>query len=98
MTVHQRIEMRPDVMLGKPVIRGTRVTVELVPRELAEGITIEDLLDGSRSQPAEGPPGACCCGFRLGFALRSEPRSCSSSRPFGDRLLRSFVTAEQQPL
>jgi len=24
MTVHQRIEMRPDVMVGKPVIRGTR--------------------------------------------------------------------------
>jgi uncharacterized protein (DUF433 family) len=46
MTVHQRIEMRPDVMLGKPVVRGTRVTVELVLRKLAEGITIEDLLDG----------------------------------------------------
>jgi uncharacterized protein (DUF433 family) len=46
MTVHQRIEMRPDVMLGKPVIRGTRVTVELVLRKLAEGITIEHLLDG----------------------------------------------------
>ena len=46
MTVHQRIEMRPDVMLGKPVIRGTRVTVELVLRKLAEGLTPEDLLDG----------------------------------------------------
>jgi uncharacterized protein (DUF433 family) len=46
MTVHQRIEMRSDVMVGKPVIRGTRVTVELVLRKLAEGITIEDLLDG----------------------------------------------------
>jgi len=46
MTVHQRIEMRPDVMVGKPVIRGTRVTVELVLRKLAEGSTIEDLLDG----------------------------------------------------
>ncbi len=46
MTVHQRIEMRPDVMLGKPVIRGTRVTVELVLRKLAEGITLDDLLDG----------------------------------------------------
>ncbi|MEW5981820.1 MAG: DUF433 domain-containing protein [Acidobacteriota bacterium] len=46
MTVYQRVEMRPDVMLGKPVIRGTRVTVELLLRKLAEGSTIEDLLDG----------------------------------------------------
>ena len=45
MTVHPRVEMRPDVMLGKPVIRGTRVTVELVLRKLAEGTTQADLLD-----------------------------------------------------
>jgi uncharacterized protein (DUF433 family) len=45
MTVHPRIEMRPDVMLGKPVIRGTRVTVELVLRKLAQGMTVDDLLD-----------------------------------------------------
>ncbi|MCD6238517.1 MAG: DUF433 domain-containing protein [Thermotogae bacterium] len=32
-------------MLGKPVIRGTRIPVELVIRKLAEGATIEDLLD-----------------------------------------------------
>ena len=45
MTVHDRIEMRPDVMLGKPVIRGTRVTVELVLRKLAEGLNPSELLD-----------------------------------------------------
>jgi uncharacterized protein (DUF433 family) len=45
MTVHQRVEMRPDVMLGKPVIRDTRVTVELVLRKLAEGVTLDGLLD-----------------------------------------------------
>jgi len=45
MTVHQRVEIRPDVMLGKPVIRGTRVTVELVLRKLAEGMTQTELLD-----------------------------------------------------
>ena len=33
------------VMLGKPTIRGTRITVELVLRKLAEGATIEDLMD-----------------------------------------------------
>jgi uncharacterized protein (DUF433 family) len=41
----ERIEINPDVMQGKPVIRGTRVTVELLLRKLAEGATIPDLLD-----------------------------------------------------
>jgi len=41
----ERIEINPAIMLGKPVIRGTRIPVELVLRKLAEGATIEDLLD-----------------------------------------------------
>jgi len=40
-----RIEINPKVMLGKPVIRGTRVTVELILRKLSEGATEADLLD-----------------------------------------------------
>ncbi len=43
--VTDRIEMDPKVMLGKPVIRGTRITVELVLRKLAEGATETELLD-----------------------------------------------------
>lgn len=39
------IEVNPDVMLGKPVVRGTRIRVELVLRKLGEGATIGDLLD-----------------------------------------------------
>jgi uncharacterized protein (DUF433 family) len=41
----ERIEINPEVMLGKPVIRGTRIPVELLLRKLAEGATAEDLLD-----------------------------------------------------
>jgi uncharacterized protein (DUF433 family) len=41
-----RIEIDPDVMLGKPVIRGTRIPVELILRKLAEGLTEADLLEG----------------------------------------------------
>jgi uncharacterized protein (DUF433 family) len=41
-----RIEINPDVMMGKPVIRGTRTTVELILRKLAEGATEVELLDG----------------------------------------------------
>ena len=37
MTVHDRIAMDPKVMLGKPVIRGTRITVELILRKISEG-------------------------------------------------------------
>jgi len=45
MTVTNRIEINPKVMLGKPVIRGTRVTVELILRKIGEGATEADLLD-----------------------------------------------------
>lgn len=40
------IESNPEIMLGKPVIKGTRIPVELIVRKLGEGSTIEDLLDG----------------------------------------------------
>lgn len=40
-----RIEINPEVMLGKPVIRGTRIPVELIVRKLSEGATEADLLD-----------------------------------------------------
>lgn len=39
-----RIEIRSDVMLGKPVIRGTRITVEIVLEKLAADCSIDDLL------------------------------------------------------
>lgn len=40
-----RIEINPEVMMGKPVIRGTRITVEIILRKLSEGISKADLLD-----------------------------------------------------
>ena len=39
------IESRPDIMMGKPVIRGTRITVETIVTALAAGETFEQLLD-----------------------------------------------------
>ncbi len=44
MTVHDRIEINPKIMLGKPVIRGTRLTVELIVRKIAEGADDKTLL------------------------------------------------------
>jgi uncharacterized protein (DUF433 family) len=46
MLVAERIEINPNVMLGKPVIRGTRIPVELILRKLSEGATEAELLDG----------------------------------------------------
>ncbi len=39
-----RIEVNPKVMLGKPVIHGTRITVEILLEKLAADISIEEIL------------------------------------------------------
>jgi uncharacterized protein (DUF433 family) len=39
-----RVEVNPRIMLGKPVIRGTRVTVELILEKLAADIPIDEIL------------------------------------------------------
>lgn len=39
------IEINPKIMLGKPVIKGTRITVELILDKLAAGETIEQILE-----------------------------------------------------
>lgn len=41
---HERIEINPDIMAGKPVIRGTRIPVELVLRKLGAGMTADAIL------------------------------------------------------
>ena len=42
---HPRISADPTVMLGKPCIRGTRLTIELILRKLATGRSIAELID-----------------------------------------------------
>lgn len=46
MTWQDYIEERPDVMLGKPVFKGTRLTVEHVLNELGHGMSEADMLAG----------------------------------------------------
>ncbi len=41
----ERITIDPKVMLGKPCIKGTRITVELILEKLAGGATVEWILD-----------------------------------------------------
>ena len=45
MTPTDRIEINSKIMLGKPIIRGTRVTVELIMRKMSEGMTEKELLE-----------------------------------------------------
>ncbi len=45
MEYKDRIEINPKVLAGKPVIRGTRISVELLLRKLAEGATEQLLIE-----------------------------------------------------
>lgn len=45
MTRHDRIEINPKIMLGKPVIKGSRITVGLILRKIAEGADEAALLE-----------------------------------------------------
>ena len=42
---HDYIEERKEVMLGKPVFKGTRLTVQHILEELGSGRSFDDLLD-----------------------------------------------------
>jgi uncharacterized protein (DUF433 family) len=44
-TWREWIVSNPSVMMGKPVIIGTRITVELILEKLAAGETVDDLLE-----------------------------------------------------
>ena len=59
------IEANPRIMMGKPVIAGTRITVELILEKLAAGETIEQILDAHPRLTREGILAA------LGFAARA---------------------------
>lgn len=48
MTFHDRVEVNPDSMLGKLVIRGTRITVELLARYLVEHAREPSVKDAPR--------------------------------------------------
>ena len=45
MNIHDHITYSPKIMLGKPVIKGTRIMVELILEKLSAGETFEDILE-----------------------------------------------------
>ena len=44
MNYKDKICISPDIMLGKPVIRGTRITVEFIIKNMSEGMEIDDII------------------------------------------------------
>jgi len=44
MNYNEYLESKSAIMLGKPVIKGTRITVELILKMLSEGASTEDIL------------------------------------------------------
>ncbi len=50
---HDRIAVNPDVMVGKPVVKGSRIPVALVLRHLAGNLDLQDLFAGYPSLTEE---------------------------------------------
>ncbi len=42
--LEELIEIDPEIMLGKPVIRGTRITVELILEKIAAGCAVDEIV------------------------------------------------------
>ena len=59
------IQSAPSIMMGKPVIAGTRIPVELILEKLAAGETAEQLLEAHPGLTKEGIQAA------LGFATEA---------------------------
>lgn len=45
MNYKDRLSANPNIMLGKTVIKGTRITVEIVLQKLADGYTTQEVLE-----------------------------------------------------
>jgi uncharacterized protein (DUF433 family) len=65
MATQAEIISDPNIMMGKPVIKGTRITVEMILEKMAAGETVEDLLEAYPHITREGILAA------LGFAAKA---------------------------
>jgi len=53
-SIEKQIEVNPKIMFGKPVIKGTRLTVELILDSLSHGESVENLLAAHPRLTIEG--------------------------------------------
>jgi uncharacterized protein (DUF433 family) len=54
MNITEKVVSDPEIMMGKPVILGTRITVELILEKLAAGESLEDILGAHPRLTREG--------------------------------------------
>jgi uncharacterized protein (DUF433 family) len=47
MDLQQYIEINPRIMMGKPILKGTRITVEQILEELSANSSIPEILKGT---------------------------------------------------
>ena len=64
----------PHIMMGKPVIKGTRITVELILEKLAAGECIDDILEAHPHLPREAVLQIANYALRIThYALQEQP-------------------------
>ena len=44
LNLYEQVELNPEVLLGKPIIRGTRIPVQLIVKLIAQGWKNEEIL------------------------------------------------------
>jgi uncharacterized protein (DUF433 family) len=67
------IKSDPAIMMGKPVVVGTRITVELILEKLAAGETVEQILDAHPRLSREAISAA------LLYAVQNLPNNCPAA-------------------
>ena len=65
----QLIETNPKIMFGKPVVKGTRIPVDMILEKLANGNTEADILD---SYPALNSESIAACLYYAAMQIRNE--------------------------
>jgi uncharacterized protein (DUF433 family) len=76
---HERIVSDPEIMMGKPTIKGTRITVELVLEKLGHGMTMDEMLQAYPHLTKEQVLAA------LQFAAGHLPRPTRKFPPVADK-------------
>ncbi len=70
MNYRDKICISPDIMLGKPVIRGTRITVEFIIKKMSEGMEIDDII--SEYPPVQKDDIMACLAYSADVISRDE--------------------------
>ena len=73
----QTITSDPDIMMGRPVVAGTRITVERILEELGSGRTVDELVDAHPRLTREGVLAALRFGAEVMHADVVSPLSTS---------------------